>query len=272
MLVEDSRRLLISNLDLADLTHDWAPKLSVPPGFTETISPQGPALSLYAVELARLFPQKVKALPLSTAARLNASFPWVSPGVSLPTNPPRRVVDAGYFDNDGVDIAALWLHRYWREIKENTSGVVLIQIRASRSDYARRKFQDKEAEKLNPSGGGGQGPSAPRPSKGLLVRGMQWLSTPGEAILTEWERSMWYRNDELLHLLNPVFNTPQDPEFFVSVSFECSVDADLSWTLPQREATEIAQGFYQDPAAGTMPIWTNKRVKRLREWFGTGGR
>jgi hypothetical protein len=272
MLVEDSRRLFISNLDLADLTHRWAPKLSVHPGFTEPISPEGPALSLSAVELARLFPQKARALPLSTAARLNASFPWVSPGVSLPTNPPRRVVDAGYFDNDGVDVAALWLHRYWREVKENTSGVVLIQVRASRSDYARRKFQDREAEKLNPSGAGGQGPPMPRPSKGLFVRGMQWLSTPGEAILTEWERSMWYRNDELLHLLNPVFNSSQDPEFFVSVAFECSVDADLSWTLPRREATEIAQGFYQDAAAGTMPAWTDRRVKRLREWFGSGGR
>jgi len=42
---------------------------------------------------------------------MNASFPLVSPGVSLPTTPPRRVVDAGYYDNHGVNLAAMWLYR-----------------------------------------------------------------------------------------------------------------------------------------------------------------
>jgi hypothetical protein len=279
MLVEDARRLLISNLDLADLTHTWAPKLSVRPGFTETISPEGPALSLSAVEFARLFPGKEKALPLSTAARLNASFPWVSPGVSLPTNPPLRVVDAGYYDNDGIDVAALWLYRHRQEVKDNTSGVVLIQIRATRSDYARRKFQDKEAEKLDPGapqevepGDQPQQPRPPRPNKGLLVRGLQGLSTPGEGLLSQWDRGEWYRDDELIQLVGEQFNCPGDPECFVTVSFECSVDADLSWALPRREAAAVAEGFYEDPDAGTMPPWIAKRVGRLRKWFGDGGR
>jgi hypothetical protein len=35
---------------------------------------------------------------------------YVSPAAWLPTKPRVRIVDAGYYDNYGVDIAAHWLH------------------------------------------------------------------------------------------------------------------------------------------------------------------
>ena len=46
---------------------------------------------------------------------MNASFPYISPAVSLPVDPPRRVVDAGYYDNYGVNLAAAWayMNREW---------------------------------------------------------------------------------------------------------------------------------------------------------------
>ena len=44
-----------------------------------------PLLSLSAVELFRLFPAARDTFQVGTAARVNASFPFVSPGVSLPT-------------------------------------------------------------------------------------------------------------------------------------------------------------------------------------------
>ena len=61
---------------------------------------------------------------------MNASFPYVSPSVSLPTIPPSRVVDAGYLDNYGVVLAAAWIDRHWPWILENTRGLLLIEIRA----------------------------------------------------------------------------------------------------------------------------------------------
>ena len=64
-------------------------------------------MSRSAVEFFRLFPAAHDRFEVGTAARLSATFPYVSPGVSLPTDPPRRVVDAGYFDNYGVNLAAL---------------------------------------------------------------------------------------------------------------------------------------------------------------------
>ena len=41
---------------------------------------------------------------------MNASFPYISPAVSLPVDPPRRVVDAAYYDNYGVNLAAAWAY------------------------------------------------------------------------------------------------------------------------------------------------------------------
>ena len=51
-------------------------------------------------------------------------------------DPPRRVVDAGYYDNYGVDLATSWIYVHQKWICENTSGVALIQIRAYPSEQA----------------------------------------------------------------------------------------------------------------------------------------
>ena len=41
---------------------------------------------------------------------MSATFPFASPAVSLPMDVPRRVVDAGYYDNYGVDLATSWIY------------------------------------------------------------------------------------------------------------------------------------------------------------------
>jgi hypothetical protein len=153
MLAEDARRLLISNLDLLDLTWTSGNVLgfkTLKEKYPIPRAPDRPLLSLEAVEMFRLFPQAQGELEVGTAGRMNASFPVVSPAVSLPTNPPRHVIDAGYFDDYGVNLAARWLYRYEEAIRKYTSGVVLIEIRAYRNGYARWHFQDREAEKYQP--------------------------------------------------------------------------------------------------------------------------
>ena len=131
MLVEDGRRLLISNLDLAPLTRA-AGTLLGQDGVDERPEEDG-LYSLSAVEFHRLFPE-AERLKISTAVRMNATFPYVSPAVRLPVSPARRVVDAGYYDNYGINVAASWIqeHREW--IRLRTSGVVLIQVRAFASE------------------------------------------------------------------------------------------------------------------------------------------
>lgn len=65
---------------------------------------------------------------------MNATFPVVTPTGVLPTDSPRQVVDAGYYDNYGVDLACalLFAHREW--IAKNSAGVLLVQIRAFRNE------------------------------------------------------------------------------------------------------------------------------------------
>jgi hypothetical protein len=282
MLVEDARRLLISNLDLLELTWNHGDVLamkSLRQNNQLAGAPDRPTLSVSAVEFFRLFPQ-AKDFKVATAARMSATFPLINPAVSLPTVPVRRVVDAGYYDNYGVNVAATWLHRHREAILEHTSGVVIIEIRAFRNGYARWNFHDRAAERrrLDPDATPEEKANAnkyPPAERELFAQSLEGLSTPMEAVLTARERSMQYRNDEMLHLLSREFNTTDRPSFFTTVAFECDVDANLSWTLPPWEARAIAEAFQgkrlDDPAA-PLPRHIGKRVKALKEWFGTGGK
>ena len=110
-----------------------------------------------------------------------------------------------------------------------------------------------------------------RPPKDLLTESLEWLSTPAEAILTARERAASYRNDELIHILNTLYNTGPDPSFFTTVAFECSQDAALSWTLTRDEARRIVAGFYTSSDRTTKPPWIESRVQALKAWFGAGG-
>ena len=137
MMIEDGRRLLISNLDLGRTFDGRLSSLvslrgteirgTVSPGENRPVTPTFAELS--ALELYRVLPE-AEGLYLSTAVRMSATtFPFVSPAVSLPTLPPRHVVDAGYFDNFGIQVATSWIsqNRHW--LATNTSGVLLLQIR-----------------------------------------------------------------------------------------------------------------------------------------------
>lgn len=89
-----------------------------------------------------LFPDVLDEFKVKTAIRMNATFPYVSPALALPTMPQVRVVDAGYYENYGIAAAASWLVSKPDSNRKETSlsplewlkreglGVILIQIRA----------------------------------------------------------------------------------------------------------------------------------------------
>lgn len=116
--INDGRRLVISPVPVAHLT---------------TIAPDDHVSNMgdpESIEFQKLFAaQGAKNLKLTTALRMNASFPYITPVVTLPSEPAMRVMDAGVRDNYGyrVTLAFLNSHRKW--IAENTSGVVILQIR-----------------------------------------------------------------------------------------------------------------------------------------------
>jgi hypothetical protein len=83
-----------------------------------------------AVDFAAFFKnQDPYNLRLLTALRMNATFPVVLPNVWLPSNPVVDVMDAGLRDNYGQETTLRFLETFDDWIRENTRGVLIIQIR-----------------------------------------------------------------------------------------------------------------------------------------------
>ena len=182
MIVEDGRRLLISNLDL------W--KITSAAGGEVTGDDPGSKSHLYslsALEFFRLFPFATE-FHLATGVRMSASFPYVSPAVNLPTDPPRRVVDAGYYDNYGIQLAAAWVQANFDWLIRETSGVVLVQIRDAISGEERLDVID-----------------APTGFWATSARGFQFLTSPLEGSEQARTASGLFRNDQDVQTLSDLF-------------------------------------------------------------------
>ncbi len=116
-IVNDARRLIISPLGVRHMT--------LPPAGVG----RGDDFEVDAVDFGALFAdQRAMRLPISTALRMNATYPYVLPNVYLPSSPPVEVMDAGFRDNFGVMEASRFLQVYREWITENTSGVTLVQV------------------------------------------------------------------------------------------------------------------------------------------------
>ena len=236
MLVEDGRRLLVSNLDLSALTASEASLLTVEHGGEARPLEARARLSLSGVQLFQLFPHAQSHFALATAARMSASFPFMSPASALPTQPRVRVVDAGYYDNYGVDLAAMWLHEHRAWLQACTSGVLLIQIRDHLDNGLRTTLPTHLGEPPRGSG----------------------LTAPVEAVLRARESSMSFRNDELLSLVQDELNA-HEPCFFTTATFEFSETAPLSWALTEQDVARLRQ------AAGSATLAA--QVGAVREWL-----
>ncbi|MEM6769094.1 MAG: patatin-like phospholipase family protein, partial [Bacteroidota bacterium] len=120
-IVEDGRRMVISPHGVSYMT---APPLA--------LSGDLPLLPDMVDFRWLLQDQDADSLRFSTALRMNATYPYVLPLVQLPTKPVIRLMDAGYRDNYGIVSAVRFVSTFEEWIKENTSGVHLIQISAFR--------------------------------------------------------------------------------------------------------------------------------------------
>lgn len=66
-----------------------------------------------------------------SALRMSATFPYITPNTTLPTDPPIQIMDAGISDNFGLSDAVRFLYAFKDWMSENTSGVVFLSIRDS---------------------------------------------------------------------------------------------------------------------------------------------
>jgi hypothetical protein len=208
MIVETGQPLLISNLELSGIARS-----------SRTGTSLGPAIDFFDV-----FPKAYDRFTLATAARMSSTFAYVSPAVDLPTDPPRRVVDAGYFDNYGMNIAVGYLSqkevRDW--LRRNTSGVIIVQINAYPAESlvidTGRRHECKPYVPAEASGGNG---------------GFGWLSTPFEAVWASRQASMVFRNDQEYKALQEIYAGEHIP--LARVKFENNARSSFSWYLPERD-------------------------------------
>ena len=83
-----------------------------------------------SVEFSKLMKNhQADSLSFLSALRMSATFPYVLPNVSLPTEPRIEIVDAGVRDNYGFYNTARYITTFKDWINQNTSGVVVVQIR-----------------------------------------------------------------------------------------------------------------------------------------------
>lgn len=84
------------------------------------------------VDFMRLFENAgAKNMRFLSALRMSATFPYITPNTTLPTNPSIQIMDAGISDNFGLSDASRFLFSFKDWIAENTSGVIFISIRDS---------------------------------------------------------------------------------------------------------------------------------------------
>jgi hypothetical protein len=74
------------------------------------------------------------------------------------------------------------------------------------------------------------------------------------------ESVMSFRNDEQVQVLSDLLNTPEHPEWFTTVVFECPAEVAMSWDLSEVEMRHMEQGFR--PGSPNA-----KNLQRLKEWW-----
>ncbi len=254
-IVELGRRLLISNLDFR--SSDQGTLCNSIQFFT--LFPDRAGIRRSGAQIAR---QKVvESLRLSTAIRMNAAFPIITPVLPLPVKSPRiRAADAGYLENYGVELAAAWIERNQEWLVEETGGVTLIEIRA----YTEKLKQEVERNPGRKSDGQAKAGAAEKTwwesliagAQGLCdplthpdARGLEVLTTPFETYTTARKAAMIGNNDAQVTRLQAYFakeTKDKDPPFFEKFVLICTEEAPLGWSLTPRARKRIDESLKND--------------------------
>jgi hypothetical protein len=237
MIVESGQQLLISDMNLSGIE---------------------PVVNGEAVELLSHFRGVRDTLAIRTAVRMQATFPYISPAVSLPTTESNRVVDAGYYDNYGLVTATAVLggEEVMRAVQTDYAAVLVIEVRAFPDTLEKTRSENDMA--------------------------FDWVTTPLEAILSARGNSMNFRNRQVLRELKERyrgetgFNAgdggrgPMKIPVHRLVFTNCTETDSLNWFVPREELEQMRKSakaewernskhlkniWQRDPAAAADPIW-----------------
>lgn len=203
-IIGDGRRLIMSTQGMSFLTYH--------PSYLSFDDEK----NYDAVEFSKIFDEQgAEDLSFITALRLSASFPYITPLVNLPSEPSIELIDAGVRDNEGLEIALRYLHKFKTWIKDNTGGVIIIQVKANRPDEI--PIADLDQTRFD---------QLTLPITGVF-HSFNNLQIYNKSLLTEWS--------------NEILDFPVDVVRF-SLS-EKKDNASLSWHLTEKEKRNILKSF-----------------------------
>lgn len=191
------------------------------PSFETT--PTGGRLKL---EFADIYPKT--DIPISTAARLSATFPWISP-MSRAKNGDLHFADGGYYDNSGVLSATEWLLDAREAIKDHPVLLILI-------DYA------------SPGDNGGEHWSWQ--SQFLApIRTLLSVRTSSQQLRAKFELDLARHYLENLHLNVTTASVLHPPDLLTSLSWHLTPQQQQrigeAWIHPGREETKEREKIYR---------------------------
>ncbi len=170
------------------------------------------------VEFRKMFAkQNALNLKFTSALRMAATFPYVMPMVSLPSEPMIEVMDAGIRDNYGIQIALKFIHEFKDWIEVNTSGIIIIQIR-----------DRQKAVMINNS-------------KNSVVKR---LVRPMGNVLDNIFYTQDFENDQHLAYADEWFHVPLDVINFNLRKEENKDNVSLSWHLTKIEKRAVINSIY----------------------------
>ena len=120
VIINDGRKLYVSAMPSSYLTRHF------------DYSADTLTTAVTGVDLMRFFAgHGASNLQFTTALRMNASFPFITPYVRMPSHPSMVLMDAGLADNYGLETTLRYLNHFGPWYVQNTDSVLLLQIRDS---------------------------------------------------------------------------------------------------------------------------------------------
>lgn len=240
---------------------DWSArvKMGLLPGtvFNATLVETGNPLLLSTIKVPEPQPSNVVVFGQSgdrggdlstvTAARLSATFPYVSPvarghypGDRKDDTPPvwgLHVADGGYYDNYGTTMAAEWIKDAFQRHRDQIGRIIMISI-----DAFPEKFDGNPAPPPNPT-------TKKRPERAqLLDPNSGWGSEilgPIKTVINARSATQLGHDvieSDLLKLLNGLAKPASDDQcqnFVLRVPFVAEHDGPLSWQLSEPQIAQI---------------------------------
>ena len=204
-IVNDGRRLLIASQSLSFITKN--------PDCPKQVSSSYENIDFQSF-FAKNNPQEMR---FSSVLRASATFPFIMPMMSMPTEPGMQLMDAGIRDNYGTKTTLDYLFSLEKWIKENTSGVIILEVRDTKRILSHELYEH--------------------------ISLTHKITLPFGNMYNNFPRTQDFDQEQLLKLGSSSFSFPLD---IISFNLRESRNdrISLSWHLTKQEKNKIAQSFY----------------------------